>query len=97
MSIQSAERAAILRQAALNARRHPNDLFGARMAIHDAMDGLGICTSEACKLLLSIRPPLTEWDTYRLEMLATHLEAELDSKDCCLLSYCRCIRMMTPD
>lgn len=50
----------MLRQAASNGRRHPDDLFGVRMAIHDAFEATGVDSNRICSLLISTRPPISE-------------------------------------
>lgn len=95
MTKSAQERAALLRQAASDGRRQPDDLFGARMSVHEALEGLGADTNMACATLLPERGKLGEWDTNRLEMLADQIENSPEARGEDLNGICNVIRMMT--
>lgn len=94
MAITAQDRVKRLRQAAAHGRRYPDDLFEARMAIHDAFDGAD--TNHVCELLLPRRPPLSERHCVRLEMAADRMDSDPEANAEALLGFCDVIRMMTP-
>ncbi|HBM63259.1 MAG TPA: hypothetical protein DD418_05255 [Pseudomonas sp.] len=96
MAITASDRAKLLRQAAAHGRRHPGDLFEARMAIHDSLEGTGIDSNRVCELLVSVRPPLTEWDCNRLEMVANLMEHEPTAQGDRLYRLCEMAKLVSP-
>lgn len=96
MSRTAEKRVTLLRQAASDGRSNPEDLFGARMTIHDAFEGAGTDNNRVCDLLLSSRPPISEWDCCRLEMIADLLEQEPEAREERLYGLCEILRMVTP-
>lgn len=96
MAITALDRAKRLRQAAAHGRRHPGDLFEARMAIHDALEGTGVDSNRVCELLVSKCPPLTEWDCNRLEMVANLIEQEPAAQGVRLYGLCDMAKLMAP-
>ncbi|MNJ29825.1 hypothetical protein D3C77_244070 [compost metagenome] len=96
MTLTVEGRVAQLRQAAINCRRNPNDLFEARMAIHEALEALGVNSNRICDLLISERPPLTDWDCNRLEMVASLVEAEPEARAEHLFGLCEMVAMVAP-
>ncbi|GFM76848.1 hypothetical protein PSCICM_26670 [Pseudomonas cichorii] len=90
------ERAGILRQAATRGRTYPGDIFGTRMAIHDAFAGTGVDYNRACDLLISAHPPLSESDCIRLELIAALMECETEAPTSQLFDFCEMARMMSP-
>lgn len=96
MSNSAEERAKLLRKAASNGRRNPDDLFGVRMAIHDAFDATGVNSNRLCDLLISDRPPLKEWDCIRLEMVADLIEADPEARAEHLFGLCETVKMIAP-
>lgn len=95
MAITAQDRAKLLRQAARNGRRYPDDLFGARMSVHEALEGLGVDTNMVCMILLPERGLVGEWDTIRLEMLADQLEGSPEARGGFWYGICDVIRLMT--
>lgn len=96
MSITAEKRVTLLRKAASDGRSNPEDLFGARMTIHDAFEGAGTDNNRVCDLLLSSRPPISECDCCRLEMIANLLEQEPEAREERLYGLCEILRMVTP-
>lgn len=96
MAVTAQDRAKRLRQAAVNGRRYPDDLFEARMAIHDSLEGTGVDSNRVCELLVSIRPPLTDWDCNRLEMVANLIEREPSAQGDCLYGLCEMAKLVAP-
>lgn len=90
------ERAALLRQAAADGRRNPEDLFGIRMAIHQAFEATGVDYNRACEVLISARPPLTEWDCNRLEIIAQQMELSPEARGEQLRGLCEMAALLTP-
>lgn len=90
------ERAALLRQAASDVRRNPDDLFGARMAIHDAFEGTGVDANRVCERLISVHPPLNKWDCDRLEFVAELLEHAPEARGEQLHDLCGMAKLMVP-
>lgn len=91
------KRAGLLRQAAADGRSAPDDLFGMRMAVHEAFEGTGADSSRVCALLLSSRPPISEWDCCRLEMVASQIDLEPGALADRLFGLCEMVRLVTPD
>lgn len=96
MTIAMLDRAKLLRQAALSGRRDPNDLFGARMAVHEALESSGVDGNRVCELLLSVSPPLSKWDCDRLELVAGILEHAPDTRGEQLYGLCDMAKLMVP-
>lgn len=96
MPITAQERAALLRQAATNGRRHPDDLFGLRMAIHDAFESSGVNANRVCDLLIVEHPPISKWDCNRLESVADFMEFEPGAVSGQLFNLCKMVRLLTP-
>lgn len=96
MAKSTQERAALLRQAAIDGRRDQTDLFGMRMAIHDAFESTGTDSSQVCTLLISSRPPISDWDCRRLEMVASLIEAEPEARTEHLFRLCEMVAMIAP-
>jgi hypothetical protein len=94
MSKATAERITLLRKAASDGRNNPEDLFGARMTIHNAFEGAGLDCNRICDLLLSSRPPISELDCCRLEMVADLLKLEPDARAEQLYGLCKIPRMI---
>ncbi|MCT8165628.1 MULTISPECIES: hypothetical protein [unclassified Pseudomonas] len=90
------ERATLLRQAASDGRRNPDDIFDARMTIHDAFEGTGADSNRLCELLISLSPPLTEWDCNRLEMVASLIESEPAAQGDHLFRLCEMAKLVAP-
>ncbi len=96
MAITAQDRAKRLRQAAAHGRCYPDDLFEARMAIHDSLEGTGVDSNRVCELLVSMRPPLTEWDCNRLEMVAKLIEREPTVQGDRLYRLCEMTKLVSP-
>ncbi|KPM67242.1 hypothetical protein CMV24_27910 [Pseudomonas plecoglossicida] len=96
MSKTALERAALLRQAASDGRRNPDDLFGARMAIHDAFEGSSVDANRVCELLLSANPPLTAGDCDRLEMVSAAMERAPEARAGKLYGLCVIVQALCP-
>nr|DAF79146.1 MAG TPA: hypothetical protein [Caudoviricetes sp.] len=96
MSNTAEERANLLREAASNGRRNPDDLFEARMMIHGAFEATGANSNRVCDLLISGRPPLKEWDCIRLEMIADLIEADPEARAEHLFGLCEMVKMIAP-
>ncbi|NNJ16343.1 hypothetical protein CSV86_014535 [Pseudomonas putida CSV86] len=90
------ERAYLLREAAAYGRRYPDDLFEARMAVHEALGASGVNTYRICDLLLSKRPPLDDGDCIRLELIASLIDAEPAARGDDLLGLCEMALRMVP-
>ncbi|WMY83399.1 MULTISPECIES: hypothetical protein [Pseudomonas] len=97
MTIAAHDRVNLLRQAAAHGRRNPDDLFGARMAIHDALEGTGVDSNRVCDALLTKTPPISEWACERLDMVADQIEQAPDARSSLLFGLCEMARMLSPD
>ncbi|AHC85733.1 hypothetical protein X970_11105 [Pseudomonas monteilii SB3101] len=96
MAKSAQERAALLRQTAADGRRNPEDLFGIRMAIYEAFEDTGVDYNRACELLISARPPLTDWDCHRLEIIAQQMELSPEARGEQLRRLCEMAALLTP-
>jgi len=96
MSNTAEERATLLRLTAMGGRRNPEDLFGARMAIHGAFEATEVDSNRVCDLLISERSPLKESDCIRLEIVATLIEAEPEARAEQLFGLCEMAKMIAP-
>lgn len=96
MAITAQDRAMRLRQAAAHGRKYPGELFEARMAIHDLLEGTGLDGNRVCELLISMRAPLTEWDCNRLEMMADLIEREPSAQGDRLYRLCDMVKLIAP-
>lgn len=67
------------------------------MAIHEAFENTGTDSSQVCALLISSRPPISEWDCCRLEMVASQIELAPEALAGRLFGLCEMVRMVTPD
>lgn len=95
MAITGQDRAKRLRQAAAHGRRYPDDLFEARMAIHEALEASGVNSYRICDLLISERPPLIERDCIRLELMASLIEAEPEARAEHFFGLCEMVLRVT--
>jgi hypothetical protein len=95
--LSTAERAAILRKAEAWTLKNPDDLFGARMAVHDALQGIVSDTNIACSLLLPAKPPISASSGSRLGFVARMLEAASPMSKTTLEDYCRMAKMLIGD
>lgn len=96
MTIIALDRAKRLRQAAAHGRRYPDDLFGARMAIHEAFEGTGVDSNRVCDVLLTKTPPISEWTCVRLDLVADQIEKAPAASSSLLFGFCEMAKMLTP-
>ena len=73
MPLAVTDRISIIRRGIENAQKDPSDLFGARMAVHEAFESWGVDTNWVASLLLPDKPPLTSNHLTMLEMAANLL------------------------
>lgn len=66
------------------------------MAIHEAFEATGGDSNRICSLLISTRPPISEWDCCRLEMAANMIDQEHDSGADELYDLCEMAKRMAP-
>lgn len=82
ISLTVGERVRLLRAGAANASSNPDDLFGARMMLHDALSGLGVDTNAIAAQVFPKCPPITSCHVYRVHRLADVIESNCyDSPD----------------